>query len=59
MDIVVKEDGSPSRGMLPKKKYPPALDRALLTERYEALECTFSIMSDAWNHMPVFGLECI
>lgn len=39
--------GSPSRGMLPRKKYPDALLFESFALRYDASECTLSIMSDA------------
>jgi hypothetical protein len=39
--------GSPLTGMLLRKKYPPAQLRARGTDKYDALECTLSIMSDA------------
>ena len=42
-------------GRLPRKKYPPARLRALPADRYEASECTLSIISDARNLMTALG----
>ena len=39
--------GLPSRGMLPKKKYPDALLFESFELRYDASEWTFKIMSEA------------
>jgi hypothetical protein len=41
--------GSPSLGDQPMKKWPHALLRASDSDKYDALECTFIIMSDAQN----------
>ena len=47
--------GSPLRGRLPRKKYPPARLHTLGAERYEASECTFRIMSEAQYRMIASG----
>ena len=41
--------GSPSLGDQLMKKWPHALLRASDSDKYDALECTFIIMSDAQN----------
>ncbi len=43
--------GSPSVGAHPIKKWPHARLCAFASERYDASECMFKIMSDARNHM--------
>ena len=50
---------SPLRGMLPRKKYPPALLLPRGAVRYDASECMLSTISDALNWMIAFGLVCI
>ena len=50
---------SPLRGMLPRKKYPPALLLRRDEVRYDASEWILSTISDALNCMIVFGLVCI
>ena len=47
--------GSLSLGKLPRKKYPPALLRALAAVKYDASECMFRIMSEAQNCIFAFG----
>ena len=49
--------GSPLTGMLPRKKYPPAGLRAHGADRNDALECTLSIMPDAWYR--ILALGCV
>ena len=50
---------SPLRGMLPRKKYPPALLLPRDAVRYYTSEWMFITISDALNLMIVFGLVCI
>ncbi len=47
--------GSPSLGVQPIKKWPHALLRASDSDKYDASECMFIIMSDAWNRIVAFG----
>ena len=47
--------GSPSLGVQPMKKWPHALLRASDSDKYDALECTFIIMYDAWNRIAASG----
>jgi hypothetical protein len=47
--------GSPSFGDHPMKKWPHARLCAFVSERYDASEWTFKIMSDTWNRMVAFG----
>ena len=49
----------PLRGMLPRKKYPPALLLPRDAVRYDAYECMLSTISDAMNWMISFGLVCV
>ena len=51
--------GSPSFGKLHKKKYPPALLRALAAVKYDASECMFKIMSEARYLTFALGLVAI
>ncbi len=57
--LLLRKIGSPFCGTLPKENYAPALDHALLAERYDALRWIFRIISDAWNQITAFGLEYI
>ena len=50
---------SPLRGMLPRKKYPPALLMPRDAVRYDASEWMLSTILDALNWMIPFGLVCI
>ena len=50
---------SPLRGMLPRKKYPPALLLPRDAVRYDASEWMLSTISDALNWMISFGFVCI
>ena len=50
---------SPLRGVLPKKKYPPALLMPRDAVRYDASEWMLSTILDALNWMILFGLVCI
>ena len=50
---------SPLRGMLPRKKYPPALLMPRDVVRYDASEWMLSTILDALNWMISFGLVCI
>ena len=47
--------GLPSLGDQPMKKWPHALLRASDSDKYDALECTFIIMSDARNQIVASG----
>ena len=47
---------SPLRGMLPGKKYPPALLLPRDAVRYDASEWMLSTIPDALNWMIAFGL---
>ncbi len=47
--------GLPSVGVQPMKKWPHALMRASDSDKYDASECTFIIMSDAWNQIVASG----
>ena len=49
----------PLRGILPRKKYPPALLLPWDAVRYDASEWMLSTISDALNWMIAFGLVCI
>ena len=49
----------PLRGMLPRKKYPPALLLPRDAVRYDASEWMLSTISDALNWIIAFGLVCI
>ena len=47
--------GLPSFGVHPMKKWPHALLRGSDSDKYDASECTFMIMSDAQNRIVAFG----
>ncbi len=47
--------GSPSLGVQPMKKWPHALLRASDSDKFDPSDCTFIIMSDAWNQIVLFG----
>ena len=47
--------GSPSLGVQPIKKWPHALLRASDSDKYDASECMFIIMSDARNRIVASG----
>ena len=49
----------PLRGILPRKKYPPALLLPQDSVRYDASEWMLSTISDALNWMIAFGLVWI